>query len=306
MPADSTEKIRPATEADVPALGALFTEVFRADRPEEVWLWKYFRNPRGAASFVCEAAGRLVTHCGGTPVRFRDYAREYLALQSTDFMSSPSYPGGIGRGGVFVRTTERFFAACCGPSRAPVVYGFPGERHRVLGERLLGYRPVEPVGELRLEAAGPGLDTEPLTARRLPLLGRVPLTLGALRDPVYLRWRYLDHPLFRYELVRIPRLLGIGTQIAALVRQAQEAVYVMEVAGSFSHASVRSLTDRLRRANRPVIFWGALGHPVTRLLEEAGFRGRERDHLLEFRSFVSRQVPRKGEFYFTLGDYDVH
>src|SRR5687767_12330468 len=113
MPADSVEVIRPSTRADIPALSALFEEVFGLHRQASVWEWKYFSNPRGTTSMVCEAGGRLVAHAGGTPVRFRDFEREYVALQSVDFMSSPTHAGGIGRGGVFIRTAERFFEAYC-------------------------------------------------------------------------------------------------------------------------------------------------------------------------------------------------
>ncbi|HEY0590901.1 MAG TPA: GNAT family N-acetyltransferase [Thermoanaerobaculia bacterium] len=306
MPAETRETIRPAVPGDVPALGALFEEVFGAPRPPEVWTWKYFGNPRGATSMVCEAEGRIVSHCGGAPVRFRDYGAEHMALQSVDFMSSPTYPGGIGRGGVFLRTAERFFDAYCGPSKVPLVYGFPGERHRVLGERLLGYRPVERVAELRLEARGEGRAIEPLTPGDLPLFGRVPLDLGALRDPVYLRWRYLDHPLWSYGKVSVRGTFGLGTQIAAVVRSDADRLHVMEVGGRFSRAAVEDLADALSRVGREVVLWGPPAHPVYSLFAEGGFSVTYRDHWIEMRSFTQRQVPRTGELYYTLGDYDVY
>ncbi|HVR42635.1 MAG TPA: hypothetical protein VMS56_04250 [Thermoanaerobaculia bacterium] len=306
MPADAAEVFRPSRPEDASALSRLFEEVFGHARDPVHWGWKYFRNPRGTTSWVCEASGRLVAHCGGAPVRFRDYAREYLALQSVDFMSSPSHPGGIGRGGVFVRTAERFFAAYCGPRKVPLVYGFPGERHRILGERLLGYRPVEPVGELRLASRGGDRSSESLVEGDLPLFGRVPIDFGAVRDPVYLRWRYLEHPVWRYRKVRVRRRFGLGTQIAAIVREEDESLYVMEIGGRFSRPALEDLADALSRLGRNVIFWGSLGHPAVKLLAAGGFTGTERDHHVEIRSFEQRATPRQGEFYYTLGDYDVY
>ena len=303
---DAAEVIRPAVAADVPALCDLFEEVFRERRPPEVWTWKYFENPRGVTSMVCEAGGRLVSHCGGAPVRFRDYGAEFVALQSVDFMSSPTYPGGIGRGGIFVRTAERFFSAYCGPSKVPLVYGFPGERHRLLGEKLLGYRPVERVAELRLQPRGQGRAIEPLTSRDLPLFGRAPIDLGALRDPVYLRWRYLDHPLWKYGKVSVRGTFGLGTQIAALVRSDADRLYVMEVGGRFSRAAVEDLADALSNVGREVVLWGSPGHPVNALFAEGGFQVELRDHWIEMRWFTQRQLPRTGELYYTLGDYDVY
>lgn len=306
MRADVKEIIRPAVPSDLPALGVLFEEVFGAPRLPAVWRWKYFDNPRGVTSMVCEAQGRIVSHCGGTPVRFRDYGAELVALQSVDFMSSPTYPGGIGRGGVFVRTAERFFSAYCGPAKIPLVYGFPGERHRLLGEKLLGYRPVERVAELRMEPRGEGRAIEPLARRDLALFSRVPIDVGALRDEVYLRWRYLDHPTWKYGKVSIRGTFGLGTQIAALVRSDADRLYVMEIGGRFSRAAVEDLADALSRVGREVVLWGSPAHPVNTLLAEGGFAVALRDHWIEMRWFTQRQLPRAGELYYTLGDYDVH
>lgn len=306
MPVDAPETIRPTRAEDIPALSDLFEEVFGERRPEALWRWKYFENPRGTTSMVCSAGGRIVAHCGGVPVRFRDFGQEYVALQSVDFMSSGRYSGGMGRGGVFVRTAERFFAAYCGPSTIPLVYGFPGERHRILGERLLGYKPVEPVGELRLEPEGDGVTPEPLRRRDLPFFGRIPIDLGAIRDPRYLAWRYLEHPTHHYGTISVRRPLGLGTQIAAVVRQDAPSLMVMEIAGRFSKGNVTALARALGRVGKPVVCWGPPAHPAFRLLAESGFRSTLRDHWIEFRSFTQRQTPRTGHLYYTLGDYDVH
>jgi hypothetical protein len=306
MPADPQEIIRPAVSADIPELSRLFEEVFGAERPPELWQWKYFANPRGSASYVCESAGRLVAHCGGVPVRFHDFSRDYAALQSVDFMSSPSYPGGIGSGGVFVRTARRFFEAYCGPATVPLVYGFPGQRHRLLGEKLLGYRPVEPVGELRLEPERTDLEPEPLQPAHLRTFAALPVDFAAARDDRYLRWRYLEHPLHRYSVVSVRGPLDLRAKIAAIVRVTDEAAWLMEVGGRFSAGALRSLAAALRRIGKPVVFWCSLLHPVARLMQEAGFQAAARDHYLECRFFIQREVPRPGEMYYTLGDYDVH
>ncbi len=306
MPADSRELIRPAVPADIPALSALFLEVFGIERADAVWRWKLFGNPRGTASYVCEAEGRIVAHCAGLPVRFRDYEREYTAMQSVDFMSSPSYPGGIGRGGVFIRTTERFFESCCGASTIPLVYGFPGERHRLLGERLLGYRAIERVGELRLDTSGSSVEPEPLSREHLGLFHQLPVDLGAVRDGTYLKWRYLDHPTFRYGVVLVRRAFRLHSTIAALVRRTEEAVYVMEIGGRFSRRSLAALVEALRNLGQPVVFWCSPQHPIARLLSSCGFSVEARDHSIECRFFFQRDIPRPGELYYTLGDYDVY
>jgi|GEM_PF-2415620 len=307
MPAEPAEIIRPSTPADVPALSALFAEVFGQERSAAVWMWKLFENPRGSVSFVCEADNRLVAHCAGLPVRFRDYHREYPALQSVDFMSSPRYAGGLGKGGVFIRTAERFFHACCGPTAVPLVYGFPGERHRMLGEKLLGYRSVERVAELTLEPAdGASEQIEPLRQEHLRYFNALPVEFGAIRDEPYLQWRYLQHPLHRYGFLQVRRPLRMHSRIAAILRITEEAVFIMELGGDFSRSSIASLISVLQRLERPVRFWCSPQHPIARLLLSSGFRAELRPHFVECRFFIQHEIPQPGELYYTLGDYDVH
>jgi len=299
------EVVRRSKRADIPGLQVLFRESFGNDRPAEVWEWKYFANPRGHASFVCDAGGRIVAHCAGLPVKFRDFDRTFTAYASVDFMSSPSWAGGVGGGGVFVRTVRRFYADCCGAGGSPLLYGFPGERHRVLGERLLGYRPVEVVNELRLEPRGSGGGVEPLTAKHLPLFCRVPLSIGLERDDAYLRWRYLEHPTFRYGAVVVRGLFGRAT-IGAIIREGDDGViHLMEVGGAFSRGNVATLVDVLGRLGKPVVGWGSPRNAIGRLLVDEGFSVTPRDHHLEVRLFYERATPREGEMYYTLGDYDV-
>ena len=305
MPGDVTEVVRRATRDDIPGLAALFLEVFREEREERVWSWKFFDEARPGASFVCEAGGRIVAHCGGTPVRFRDGSSEYPAFQSVDFMSSSAYAGGIGGGGVFVRTVHEFFRQMCGEGgKAQLVYGFPGERHRLLGERLLGYSPIEPVGELSLDSTAANISPDELTEKVLSSFDKGQFPLGGVRDRPYLRWRYLTHPVHRYTYLAM-RSTFFGSKVAAILRETDQCFYLMELGGELTTGALRTLASSLRRLGKPVRGWFSPGHRLAFALREAGFTFRERDHYLECRYFSKRLQPRSGEFYYTLGDYDV-
>ncbi|HXI13622.1 MAG TPA: GNAT family N-acetyltransferase [Thermoanaerobaculia bacterium] len=314
------ETYRAATRADIPALSTLFLEVFGVERDERVWDWKLFSNPRGSASFLCEAGGRVVSHCAGTPVTFRDGTKSYRALQSVDFMSSPTYSGGMGRGGVFVRTVKGFFEMFCGPLAAPLLYGFPGERHRILGERLLGYRAIERVTELSLgghkekSLEGRTDATANRVSRRLPLPTLTPKMLdsfkspdfdfGAERDRSYLHWRYLEHPHKPYSMLSYRR--WPSSPMSAIVRETGDVLYVMELGGTIDRRNVLGLTAKMHDLGVPVKMWCPTRHPVGQLLTAAGWLSSEKDHSIECRFFIERPVPMEGEMYYTLGDYDVH
>jgi len=304
------ETYRVATRKDIPALSRLFREVFGIDREEKIWEWKLFSNPRGSASFLCEAEGRVVSHCAGVPVAFRDGANSYRALQSVDFMSSPAYSGGIGGGGVFVRTVRGFFDTFCGPGKAPLLYGFPGERHRMLGEQLLGYRSIEKVTEfsIPLESSQRVTDPDilrlsPITSESLEAFKSPDFSVGAERDISYLNWRYRDHPHRPYSLLTYRRWLG--SPIVAIVRKRSEAIFVMELAGKIDRRNLEGLTAKMGSLGLPVKLWGSARHPIGLLLAAAGWNMEEKDHSIECRFFVEREVPLQGEMYYTLGDYDV-
>ena len=302
----SFEKIRPSTERDIPALNALFKKVFREERAPQVWEWKYFRNPRGNFSFLAEADGRVISHCGGTPVIFRDGGETRLALQSVDFMSDPAYPGGLGSGGVFARMVKAFFAQYCGPSAVTMVYGFPGERHRLFGERVLGYAPVEHVGELILQPRGESRVVAQPLASNLALLSQVqtPFLSGAVRDETYLRWRYVDHAVHRYELVKVKGFFS--APLGAIIRRTNDEVLLMDLIGTASPRNIQKIIAKLAMMGRPVRAWASLAHASTKALLDGGFVAAPRDHLIECRFFDGRPLPSAGEFYYSLGDYDVY
>ena len=297
------EVIRESCPSDIAELGRLFFAVFGSKRHEALWRWKYFDNPRGLRSYCCEVDGRIVAHCGGTEVVFGADGGTWRALQSVDFMSSQEHPGGLGRGGVFARVVSAFFERYCGPGsdRVQMVYGFPGERHRVLGERVLGYRPVERVAELLVPAEGDRSfeSLEVFGEGHFARLAQPVEGVGARRDATYLRWRYVDHPEHDY------RILQEG-ETSAIVRDTGDGLFVMEVGGVTDGARARTLIAALRALNRPVCFWGSPAHPVGRRFVEAGCEFRERDHFVECRFFDDRVRPAVGEMYYTVGDYDVY
>ncbi len=316
MPAD--ERVRPATRDDIPALSRLFREVFAQERPESVWRWKYFEHPVGASSWVFEADGRIVAHCGSTAVRFSSNGETITALQLVDFMSHPRYSGGIGGGGIFARTTTAMFDDARSRMSAKLLYGFPGERHRLVGERLLGYTTATQVGELQIEpGAGTHAPTRPLAPSDLDHFETVPSPMYAIRDRDLLRWRYLEHPVARYELIETPRRFLRGPASFAVIRRDEKVIHLMETGGSFAPHDIGALVRRLSALGAPVVGWCSPDHMISKRFREAGAVLTRRDHSLAAawfldepeparRRFFSSEAPAGEKFYFSLGDYDVY
>lgn len=304
------EEIRVATPADIPLIRTLFRGVFGADRGDELWEWKYFDPARPGLSVVCRAGGRIVAHCGGIPVtlRHRESGRAG-AMQSVDFMSSRTYPGGTGAGGVFVRTARRFFAEAA-ERGVTLLYGFPGERHRLLGEQLLGYVPVENVGELTISSAGSSARDRLRTITRSDLVRfQLPAglnTIHAERSSEYLEWRYLRHPQRSYLLLDSRWFLNMRAGALAILGEQEDSFQIMEMSIPEAPGALRRFAGDLALLGKPVKAWISPASPVTAKLVAAGFSVSERDHFLEILMLSATQMPAAGEFYYSLGDYDVY
>jgi hypothetical protein len=157
--------VRAAVPSDRPALLALFRTAFGEDASAEDWAWKYDLNPNPAASAVAIVDGTIAGFYGGFGTRYRGAGGDVPGVSAVDVMTDPAARR-LGRHAVFKELGEGY----CRLNReagAPFYFGFPHERHRVLGERLLGYRAVEPAGEWTRPLAAPG----PLRRLRTRLRG---------------------------------------------------------------------------------------------------------------------------------------
>ena len=304
-------RVRKTTEEDIPALGKLFSTVFGSPRDEQVWRWKYFDNPWGTHSWVAEDGdGNLIFHCGGTPVPFQDGQTRTIALQLTDFMKAPRQADGIGPGGSFARTTAAFFHDVIETGAATIFYGFPGERHRLAGEKLLDYRTAFPVFEATLIPGDSVVTarTRPLKPSDLSRFGSDGDGVQMTRSPELLRWRYLDRPS-TYGVIAAGDTIAIVCELPSEVR-------LMELGGDVSSTGISRIVRSFSRLGRPVIGWFPPDHFIGRAMEQAGFEFRARDHYLaaawvdrdsdgRSRRYFQQRRPIDGEFFYSLGDYDV-
>ena len=137
--------VRPAVPADRPRLLALFRAAFGSEASADDWSWKYDRNPNPAVSALAAIDGKIVGFYGAFGTRYRGAGGDFPGVSAVDVMTDPAART-LGRRALFQELGEGY----CRLNRAvgaPFYFGFPHERHRVLGEKLLGYRSVEPAGE---------------------------------------------------------------------------------------------------------------------------------------------------------------
>ena len=137
--------IRRAEKRDRPAVLRLFAEVFGESVDPAVWEWKYDANPFPAASVAAFDGEDAVGFFGGFGTGYRGTLFDGPGVSGVDVMTSRSARR-LGHAGLYRSLGERFVEE----NRRlgiPFYFGFPNDRHRVIGERVLGFRTVEKAGE---------------------------------------------------------------------------------------------------------------------------------------------------------------
>jgi hypothetical protein len=198
------------SESDPESLG-LFRDAFDAELPLAQWQWKYRNAPlRG---LLLRNASRAVAFFGGMPRTVRHGARALAAVQNGDVMVAPAERSVFTRHGALYQVASRYFERFVGPGRTyALAYGFPNERHFRLGAKLGLYRDGGRMVTLTWSASvsgRPSMRQERVEAGNLralaPLAGAMtrdwPTHLIPARDAAHWEWRYLSHPVHRYELV---------------------------------------------------------------------------------------------------------
>jgi len=270
-------EIRPVTTADRPALLALFRAAFGAEAPAEDWAWKYDRCPHAAVSVGAFDGGIALGFFGGLGTRYRGRDGDLPGLSAVDVMTAPSARA-LGRRTLVQRGGSEFFDRN-GAAGAPFVLGFPNDRHRLAGERTLGYVSVEPAAERTRPILRSGLLAR-LRRRRLRHRRGTSVSAGhdALAEVLHARagwrtdrsrtslaWRlarpgvsYDVHELLdargRSTAYAVARLVGDRALLVDLQAADEEGGAVVDlldaVAHSFSGTPARTLALRAGSASR--------------------------------------------------------
>ncbi len=267
-------EIREAAPSDAPGIRALVERVFGTPMSEEEWRWKFERNPDGWRGVVgVTEDGRIVGHYAGWGVRFLLDGAEKRIYSVGDVATDPAARALGGRRGVFRAMAEAFFDGVA--SEVPFCFGFPGARHRLVSERLVGSRTLFPVRLREADAGAFGpppaeMDSgefPPESFDRLWETARTFLSHAAVRDRLRVNWRFHGRPTRYYRMVwRIQA--GAMTAWAALCTSREEASATVvdflssEPDGSDLPALFACAAEEARRLGaRRLIFWETPGGP---------------------------------------------
>lgn len=305
--------IRPYLPGDELGIVRLFSAVFQHELSLATWQWKYLRNSDPPPVFVAEADKQIVCHYGALHKRLTWEGAEVGAWDIVDVMCHPHYQGR----GLFRRAAQAFIAQLC-ERQCIFIYGFPGERHRRLGELLIGYEPITPVYKLQktISSRSSSFPAGVVVLKSIPLDWDLywrrlekRFNLVAIRDRHTLMWRYLMRPEKRYRLLTIP-----GVPALAVVGIELGKAYLMEFLleeGDEAGAQLLLLAvESVCHAEgvEEIEGWFArFAWECQFLTGPGGFCGSAAENYFECRLFDQRLHASwlAEHFYYSLGDYDV-
>lgn len=257
--------IRLARPDDAPALLALFAEVFGTTRDPAEWRWKYDENPCRAASIAAFEDGEAVGFFGGFATRYRGASGSWPGTSGVDVMTKTSARR-VGHTGVYREMGRRFVSENLALG-VPFYFGFPHERARVVGERLLGYRTVEAAGQWsrplpappgflsrlrrRLRRIRTGADLSPGHDHLAEAVHARPGLRPEKSRPV-LEWRYGRRPGSEYKFVELLDARGRSRAFAAVRLVGDRAFLVDLQAVDELGGDLAELLDGVAEVVRPL------------------------------------------------------
>jgi hypothetical protein len=213
----------PSSGAELDAVLALFRLVYRRELSEAFYKWRFLENPFGPpmVSLLWDGS-TLAGHYAVSPMQSRIRRTNVLTAQSMTTMTHPDYRSQ----GVFMKLATDLYTRMADMG-VRMVWGFPNTQSHYGFIQRLGWSDIGVVVTMTREVAAGSRDVTPLSSlaqvddstTRLFECGDDGRVFPSCRDARYLKWRYLDNPSHRYEVLAI----GSGPDALAVVKSYQVA-----------------------------------------------------------------------------------
>jgi hypothetical protein len=241
-----TWRLRLLEENQAPDMLALFERIFGHSMSSAMWQWKY-GGGRGRAIGVWRQ-NQLVAHYGGMTRKILFFGQPQTAVQIGDVMVDSKERSVLTKRGPFFLMAATFQEYFVGYGKSILTgYGFPNERAMRVAERLCLYTNVGYMSEFEW----PALKGTPRWLTRLQAVDSSNIeeawivtaidecwqkmaedlreALVGVRDWRYLRYRYLDHPHQRYQIVLIINRFDGKKRGLLVMRHDSESSEIMDL-----------------------------------------------------------------------------
>lgn len=192
----------------------LFLSAFEHEMKPELWDWKYQNSDIIGA--IVRDKGQAIAFYGGAARTVLLFGTLVTAVQICDVMVHPKKRGCLMRKGPFFTVSTHFLKHFVGQKQVfPLAFGFPSEKAYRLGV-LLGI--YEKAGELIQVSwsplqASPSLkvklrqlrhyQSETINLLWLQMAEDLKKQVVGVRDAIYIKRRYLEHPTHSYQLYQV-------------------------------------------------------------------------------------------------------
>jgi hypothetical protein len=312
--------VRTFTPGDENAIRDLFALCFGKEMPREEWAWKYKNSPSGSTAAIALDDDKIVAHYGGLRMKFHYRGKSFDVLQPCDVMTRPDYRARIfSKRGAMIRAGEHFYEA----NPMDFAFGFPSERHAILGTKQLGYTKHEYVTVLNKRVSAFRRMGNPLLKiekgwnfikgheiDRLWEETKDRQGLAILKDSRYIFWRYKDNPVKRYEPLIVRKRFSNAIKAFAVFSFGDSQLSILDFF-SAGKTDVRILLElfegiAVRNGLDSISLWANPHEEVFNSLLDHGFT-REKGMPYIFRIISSDIDPAFlfTNYYHRMGDYDV-
>ena len=195
----------------------LWKTAFKSNMDPDLFKWKYLDNPYNKTMMLCVTdKSEIVTFYGGIPFKFQYNEDIVYVVNLMDIMSHPNHR----ENRIFEKTARRFIEYFCTPDNLLLMYGFPGEFHYSIGERILNYKKISNVLYLRafpnelINKKNPAqkniveleiIENYDGPAKEFDLVWencKSYYPFSIVRDASFVKWRFFDHPQKQYNVLR--------------------------------------------------------------------------------------------------------
>lgn len=232
-------EIREYNDKDEEAIRSLFALCFGKELSREEWVWKYKGSPWGGTASVAVDGGEIIAHYGGLKMKFTFRGKTFEVFQPCDVMTHPKFRARIfSKRGAMVKAGEHFYST----HPMDFAFGFPSERHAVLGTRQLGYtehgyvtvmsRRVSPSPRVfhplaKIETGWDSVQGEEVDA--LWEEARDESGLSIEKKSRYIFWRYRDHPSRKYVPLLVRNRFGKNLNAFAVLSSRDAGLFIQDI-----------------------------------------------------------------------------
>ncbi len=312
--------VRTLREDDEGSIRDLFRLCFGKELSREEWVWKYLKSPWGTTASVAQYGDEIIAHYGGLGERFYYKGRTFKVFQPCDVMTHPKFRARIfSKKGAIVRAGEHFYAT----NSMDFAFGFPSERHAILGTKQLGYTKHGYVATMTKEISGPGrwrkaltkieLGWDSMTGTDLDLLWeavRDNTCLSIEKNSRYIFWRYRDNPGKQYLPLIVKSRFRKRPAAFGVLSFKESGLLVQDFfcTGGMDVRSLLGLFERMAtdRGMESLTVWSNPGDSLFKTLVDCGF-AQEKGIPYIFKIMNTELRPEFlfDSYWYRMGDYDA-